>query len=215
MIKLGLEMGGSKSNFPSFRFENEAVRMGYSAVAGVDEAGRGPLAGPVVAAAVILPGGGMDFSEIRDSKLLSSVKRRRLYQEIVKKATTGIGVVEPAEIDRINILQAARKAMAIAIQQLKPLPDYILIDGPISLELPMTQRSVIRGDRLCVSVAAASIVAKVTRDDLMERLHLVYPQYGFDCNKGYPTRQHREAILVHGPSPVHRRSFRGVRECVE
>lgn len=203
-------MEDSKNVVPSFRFENEAIRRGYSSVAGVDEAGRGPLAGPVVAAAVILTPSSTDFSEIRDSKVISANKRRRLYQVILENAVTSVGIVEPDEIDRINILQAARKAMAIAIQGLKPLPDYVLIDGPISVELPVTQRCVIRGDKLCVSVAAASIVAKVTRDNLMDQLHRLYPQYGFDCNKGYPTRQHRDAILAYGPSPVHRRSFRGV-----
>ncbi len=207
-------MEESKDGFPSFRLENEALRMGYSFIAGVDEAGRGPLAGPVVAAAVILPRTGIDFSEIRDSKLISSGKRRRLCHEIVKKAVTGLGIVEPAEIDRINIFQAARRAMALAIQRLEPLPDYVIIDGPISVDVAVPQRSVIHGDRLCVSVAAASIVAKVTRDDIMEQLHSQYPHYGFDRNKGYPTKEHREAILLHGPSPIHRKSFKGVRECL-
>lgn len=207
-------MGVSKNAFPSLTFENEAREMGYVSVAGVDEAGRGPLAGPVVAAAVILPDEGMDLSEIRDSKLLPEQKRQRLYREIITKAVSGVGIVEPEVIDRINILQAACQAMAIAIQQLQPMPDYLLIDGPVSLQLPLVQRLVIGGDRLCMSVAAASIVAKVTRDELMKQLHREYPQYGFDRNKGYPTKQHREAIQTYGPSPTHRKSFRGVKEFV-
>ncbi|MGB9616170.1 MAG: ribonuclease HII [Desulfomonilaceae bacterium] len=203
---------GVRDACPTLNFEEEARRLGYEHVAGVDEAGRGPLAGPVVAAAVILPTEGLDFSEIRDSKLLSSAKRRRLSEEIMKKAVAAVGVVEPEIIDRINILQAARQAMAVAIQQLTPLPDYVLIDGPLSLELAVAQRPIIGGDRLCMSIAAASIVAKVVRDDLMQRLHRLYPHYGFDRNKGYPTKQHRQALSTYGPTPAHRKSFHGVKE---
>jgi ribonuclease HII len=211
-MRRNVASGGPKDAFPHLNFEEQARSLGYEHVAGVDEAGRGPLAGPVVAAAVILPTEGMDFSEIRDSKLLPPAKRRRLFEEIMTKAVTAVGIVEPEVIDRINILQAARQAMSVAIQQLAPAPDYVLIDGPLSLELPVAQRPIIGGDRVCMSVSAASIVAKVVRDDLMQRLHQVYPQYGFDRNKGYPTKQHQQALSTYGPTPVHRKSFRGVRE---
>ncbi len=211
-MRRNLASRGPKDASPTLHFEEEARSLGYGQIAGVDEAGRGPLAGPVVAAAVILPKQGLDFSEIRDSKLLSSAKRHRLSEEIRKRAATAIGIVEPEVIDRINILEAARYAMSLAIQGLAPSPDYVLIDGPVSLDLSLPQRPIISGDRLSMSIAAASIVAKVARDDLMQQLHRVYPQYGFDCNKGYPTKNHRQALSTFGPTPVHRKSFHGVRE---
>jgi ribonuclease HII len=166
----------------------------------------------VVAAAVILPG---DFRDphVKDSKKLSARQRERLYDVIYREACgVGVGIVDAAEIDRINILQAARHAMTVAVQNLAPRPDHLLIDGtfPIFLELP--QEPVAKGDALSVSIAAASIVAKVTRDRLMDVYDLYYPRFGFSRHKGYPTRDHQAAIRAFGCSPIHRKTFRGVRE---
>jgi ribonuclease HII len=188
---------------------------GFCLVAGIDEAGRGPLAGPVVAAAVILPDD-MPECGINDSKKLTARKRESLYHDIYRQAVAiGIGIIDPAEIDRINILQASLKAMAFAVLNLEPGPDYLLIDGrfPIPVELP--QEALVRGDSLSVSIAAASIVAKVSRDRLMGRYAGEYPEFDFAAHKGYPTRAHREAIRRFGCCPIHRKSFGGVREYVE
>jgi ribonuclease HII len=195
-----------------WRFERRAHQRGHCATAGVDEVGRGPLAGPVVAAAVRLP---LDFScaGITDSKKLTSAKRSRLYEKIYKGAVSiGIGIVDSAEIDRINILRASLKAMAMAADGLSPQPDFLLIDGPHALPSSLPQEAIPHGDALSISIAAASIVAKVTRDRMMERYDLHYPEYGFARHKGYPTRDHREAIRRFGCCPIHRRSFRGVKE---
>ena len=166
----------------------------------------------MVAAAVVLadadPVEGVD-----DSKRLTPRRREKLFQLIMDKAAAvGIGVVPPETIDRINIFQATIVAMSHAVEELEPPPDFLLIDGPISLPLQIAQKGIIKGDRLSVSVAAAGIVAKVTRDRLMMDLHKQYPAYGFDSHKGYPTRSHKEALSRHGPCPVHRKCFRGVRE---
>ncbi|MBN1827621.1 MAG: ribonuclease HII [Deltaproteobacteria bacterium] len=188
-------------------FESQAHNLGYRTIAGIDEAGRGPLAGPVVAAAVILPD---DYGnvDIRDSKALTARKRELLYRLIMTEArSVGIGIVESVVIDRINILQAALKAMKRAVNGLKEAPDYLLIDGRDTIDLEIPQRAVIRGDQQSISIAAASIVAKVCRDHLMERYHLQYSQYNFARNKGYPTKEHREAIHRHGFCKIHRRSF--------
>ena len=197
---------------PSSRYEDEAARRGYAHIAGIDEAGRGPLAGPVVAAAVVL-----SFPDIprglNDSKLLSARVREKLAYEIGEKAVAvGIGIVPPEIIDQINILQATRQAMSLAVKNMLPQPDYLLIDGPISLDLDFPQEAIVKGDRLSLSVAAAGIVAKVTRDKIMLDLHEKYPLYGFDRHKGYPTQGHRQAILTYGPCLAHRKSFRGVVE---
>lgn len=192
-------------------FEREARRSGYHRIAGVDEVGRGPLAGPVVSAAVILP---VDFcvEGIADSKRLSSRVRQRLYKEIYSTAlTVGIGIVDPVEIDRINIFQASLAAMAMAVNNLGPGPDCILVDGchPIGLDMP--EKAVVQGDSKSVSIASASIVAKVSRDNIMERYCTEYPEYGFARHKGYPTKAHVSAIRDYGWCPIHRRSFKGVR----
>ncbi|UCF90279.1 MAG: ribonuclease HII [Desulfobacterales bacterium] len=193
-------------------FERKAAEKGFKAIAGIDEAGRGPLAGPVVSAAVILPNS-FPVGEVIDSKKLSSLKRRRLYEGIYAQAVSiGIGIVDPIEIDRINILQASLLAMAMAVQNLNPQPDYLLIDGTFPIASSIAQQPLVKGDNLSVSVAAASIVAKVSRDNLMERYHQDYPQFGFSQHKGYPTRAHKEAIHKYGSSPIHRLSFRGVKE---
>jgi ribonuclease HII len=189
-------------------FERKAQGCGYRLIAGIDEAGRGPLAGPVVAAAVILPPG-YEHPEINDSKKLSPRKRGTLYETIARDAVSvGIGVVEPPEIDAVNILQATLAAMKEAVLALSPPPDYLLIDGLNRIDLDTPQETIVSGDSRSLSVAAASIVAKVSRDRLMEMYHRQFPQYNFLRNKGYGTREHREAILKHGRSKIHRRSFR-------
>jgi ribonuclease HII len=189
-------------------FESKARGCGYRIIAGIDEAGRGPLAGPVVAAAVILPPG-YEHPEITDSKKLSPRQRERLYGIIQRDAVSiGIGVVEAPVIDAVNILQATLAAMKDAVLELSPSPDYLLIDGLNRIDLAIQQETIIRGDSRSLSVASASIVAKVSRDRLMEMYHRQFPQYNFLRNKGYGTREHREAILKFGRSKIHRRSFR-------
>lgn len=190
--------------------EREAYRRGWNSVAGIDEVGRGPLAGPVVAAAVVLPRE-VSLPGVTDSKLLTPAKRESCYREIAATAVSiGIGVVEASEIDRINILQATFRAMIIALDRLETSVDHVLIDGPYTLPVPVSQQGVPGGDRLSLSIAAASIVAKVHRDRLMCDYHRLYPQYDFESNKGYGTRSHLEALLRHGPCPLHRTSFKGV-----
>lgn len=204
----------SGQHLPTWRFEENAYCLGFTRIAGLDEAGRGPLAGPVVAAAVILPPSNVPFG-LKDSKLLTHHARERLFHELASIPTVGIGIVSNEIIDQINILQATRQAMVLAVKELKQQPDYLLIDGPISLDLRIPQQGIIKGDRLSLSVAAASVIAKVTRDRIMQDLHVTYPQYGFDRNKGYPTKKHFEAIATHGPCPAHRKSFRGVTDFIE
>jgi len=190
------------------QFELRARRRGFDAIAGVDEAGRGPLAGPVVAAAVILPSGYTN-GEIRDSKKLTPRKRESLYTAIRNDAiSVGLGVIEASVIDRINILQATLSAMKVAVSNLSPQPDYILIDGINTIHTSLPQETIIRGDSLSISVAAASIIAKVSRDHIMDRYHVLYPQYNFLKNKGYGTEEHREAVKEYGRCKIHRRSFK-------
>lgn len=197
------------------RLERRARRRGFFYVAGVDEAGRGPLAGPVVAAAVLLPEA-PNLPGVTDSKKLTALQRQRLVEAVYREAVSvGVGCAEPAEIDRLNILQATFRAMVRALQALRPQPDFILVDGPYALPVDIPHKGIPKGDALSLSIGAASIVAKVHRDRLMEELDERYPQYGFKEHKGYPTRAHREALLRHGPCPAHRLSFKGVRELVE
>jgi ribonuclease HII len=211
---LSMESGtpGPVGAMDRWGYERRAAQQGHRLIAGADEAGRGPLAGPVVAAAVILP---TDFrhDRINDSKQLSPAVREHLYDEVYRHArSVGIGIVDAAEIDRINILQASLRAMAVAVGNLDPPPDYLLIDGTFRVPLGLPQEAIPQGDGASLSIAAASIVAKVTRDRLMGLYHLYYPDFGFDRHKGYPTRAHQAAIKTFGCSPIHRRTFRGVRE---
>jgi ribonuclease HII len=193
-------------------FEKQARSNGYKMVAGVDEAGRGPLAGPVVSAAVVLPES-FDVPGINDSKKLSEKKRNALFPVIQTQAIAfGIGLSDHEEIDRINILQASLLSMKRAVEDLQMTPDYLLIDGKFTIDSTIDQRSVIKGDALSLSIAAASILAKVTRDRIMADLDVKYPQYGLKRHKGYPTKAHKEAILAHGPCPIHRKSFKGVKD---
>jgi ribonuclease HII len=190
--------------------EEAARRRGFVSVAGIDEAGRGPLAGPVVAAAVLLPHR-IDLPGVRDSKQLKARERESLCTVIFSAARAiGIGSVEATEIDRDNILQATFRAMLLAIRSLPFSPDLLLIDGPYRLPLPIAQAGIPGGDRKSLSIAAASIVAKVHRDRIMQAYHDLYPEYGFDRHKGYGTALHLQAIRRLGPCPLHRRSFKGV-----
>jgi ribonuclease HII len=196
-------------------FENRALEKGFARIAGIDEAGRGPLAGPVVAAAVILPPA-FEADGVDDSKRLSPSRRGALYDRLYAEAVAiGIGIVDAIEIDRINILRATLLAMTLAVGRLRPPPDLLLVDGTCTLPLALEQRAIPGGDHRSVSVAAASVVAKVTRDRLMQRYHEDYPQYGFARHKGYPTREHKRAIARHGRCPIHRRTFKGVVEPVD
>lgn len=188
-------------------YEKQALRRGFSLISGIDEAGRGPLAGPVVAAAVILPKW-VRLPGLTDSKLLKREQRETFDKKIRATATAfGIGVVDNVEIDRINILQASFQAMMLAIEQLSTTPDFLLIDGPYKLPLKIEQVGIPQGDFLSLSIAAASVLAKVHRDRIMCEYHETYPQYGFDSHKGYATPRHREAIRLYGPCPLHRLSF--------
>ncbi|HKZ72166.1 MAG TPA: ribonuclease HII [Nitrospirota bacterium] len=192
---------------PDLSFEHEAYRQGYQLIAGIDEAGRGSLAGPVVAAAVILPPGLM-IDGVNDSKKLTPRRREALYQVIHQHAlATGIGVVGNEDIDRINILRATIMAMEMAVKNLKIPPDYLLIDAVSLSDSRIPHRPIIKGDMLSVSIASASIVAKVTRDRLMTEEHSLFPQYNFMTHKGYGTRDHVSRLRLYGPSIIHRKSF--------
>jgi len=194
---------------PAMRtLENALRRVGFMHVAGVDEVGRGCLAGPVVAAAVILHPD-KHIAGVCDSKLVPAAERERLYERILKHAVSwAVAAADPTEIDRINIHQASLRAMQRAVLGLAPLPDMVLVDAFRIPEIPMAQRPVIHGDARCTAIAAASIVAKVTRDRAMVELHGRDPRYGFDRHKGYATRDHLDAVERFGYSEAHRRSFR-------
>lgn len=188
-------------------YEEKARAKGISRIAGIDEAGRGPLAGPVVAAAVMLdpdrPIYGVD-----DSKKLSAKRRAELKIEIEEKAVAiGVGIVDVETIDRINILEATKLAMQKAVQALTVKPELLLIDAVKLKEVSILQEAIIKGDALSVSIAAASIIAKETRDEMLRAYDVLYPEYGFASHKGYGTQQHRDAIRQLGPLPIHRRSF--------
>jgi ribonuclease HII len=201
--------------FSTLHFEQQARQRGCQAIAGIDEAGRGPLAGPVVAAAVVLP---VEFElpGLTDSKKLTEKQRDRFYPLIREQASSfGIGVATAAEIDRINILQATLLAMQRAIGRLAQSPDHLLIDGITPLPVDISQQTLKKGDSRSLSVAAASVVAKVVRDRIMYSLDRQHPEYGFAKHKGYGTVQHRQAISEHGPCRHHRGSFAGVKEYLE
>lgn len=188
--------------------ENALRRVGFCHVAGVDEVGRGCLAGPVVAAAVILDPD-RHVAGLADSKTLPAAERERLFPHILKGAVAwGVAAADPGEIDRLNIHQASLRAMHRAILALTPLPDIVLVDAFRVPDLPMAQRGVPQGDRHCAAIAAASIVAKVIRDRQMAELHNTDPRYGFDRHKGYATAEHLHAVAQYGYSEAHRRSFR-------
>ena len=195
------------SNVNMWEIESSVRDEGYEIICGVDEAGRGPLAGPVCAAAVILPMG-LEIPGLTDSKKLTDKKRRELFPVIKEQAIAyGIGLASHEEIDEINILQATYLAMERALAQLSVKPDIALIDGNRAKDFGLPVRTVVKGDSLSMNIAAASILAKVTRDDLMLELAEKYPEYGFEVHKGYGTKAHYEALRVHGASEIHRKTF--------
>lgn len=192
---------------PSFDYENEKYALGYTAVCGCDEAGRGPLCGPVVAAAVILPRD-VIIEGLDDSKKLTEKKREKLFDVIINTATAyAIAEATPSEIDEINILNASMLAMRRAVEALSVKADFALIDGNCSRGFEIPTETVVKGDSKSYSIAAASILAKVTRDRGCEELDQKYPMYGIAKHKGYPTKDHMDAVRKYGPSPIHRRSF--------
>ena len=201
-----------KKSLPTYEYEDEVKKHGYGYIVGIDEAGRGPGAGPVVAAAVRIP----DYTipalmgKVNDSKRLSAKRREELFTMITNTCDYGIGIVDNDVIDRINILNATKTAMIKALADVK-FVDYVLVDGTVKLDISLPQKQIIKGDNLSISIAAASILAKVTRDEIMEMLHNVYPIYGWDKNKGYLTKFHIKAIREYGATEFHRKSFNKVK----
>ncbi|MBR7162267.1 MAG: ribonuclease HII [Clostridia bacterium] len=191
---------------PNYTFEKEAALQGYTSVCGVDEAGRGPLAGNVVAAAVIMPEG-LEIEGLNDSKKLSEKKREALFEIIKEKTVYSIAWATPAEIDELNILNATMLAMRRAVEGLPVKADFALIDGNCSRGFSIPTKTVVSGDARSVSIAAASILAKVTRDRQCAEMDREYPEYGFAGHKGYPTKAHKAKVIALGPCPEHRRSF--------
>ncbi|SHE58899.1 RNase HII [Thermoanaerobacter uzonensis DSM 18761] len=188
-------------------YENQLYQLNLNFIAGVDEAGRGPLVGPVVAACVILPKE-VFIPEINDSKKLSE-KKRKVLSEVIKKVAISyaIGIVDCEEIDKINILNATYKAMQIAISKIQQKIDYLLVDAITVPQIEINQKAIVKGDSKSISIAAASILAKVERDKMMKEYHKIYPQYNFEKNKGYGTKEHIEALKKYGPCPIHRKTF--------
>ena len=209
-----MDLFGEQPALTLLEFEERALRRGYRMVAGIDEAGRGALAGPVVAAAVILPLG-LTIPGVDDSKKLTPACRDELFDIIMEKAlSVGTGYGDHLLIDRINILQATLEAMKEAVRQLSSPPDFLLIDGISKVPLSIHQQTIKKGDSASLSIAAASIIAKVTRDRLMTDYEDQYPGYGFSAHKGYGCASHMAAIARIGPSAIHRKTFRGVKEHV-
>jgi ribonuclease HII len=204
----------------TFHFERSLYSQGYSSVAGIDEAGRGPLAGPVVAACLILPQS-CDYRLFKDSKLLTARRRDVLFDILqTNGALIGVGVAGPREIEQINILQASLLAMKRAMEDCAGRnngcpPEFLLVDGTFQVPTPISQRTLVKGESKSASIAAASIIAKVTRDRFMADAHYQHPQYGFLQHQGYPTKEHRLAISRYGPCPLHRRTYRGVMEYLD
>ena len=197
------------------QFEGKYWSKGLTYIAGIDEAGRGPLAGPVVASAVILPQN-IVLPEVNDSKKISEKKRERLFDEIIMKAlAVGVGVVHENEIDTLNILQATYQAMRQAVGKLSIQPEILLVDGRKADIKHFPQENIIKGDSLSLSIASASIIAKVTRDRLMHQYDKIFPLYGFSSHKGYGSQKHMNAIKEHYASPIHRKSFKPIKENLE
>ncbi len=196
-----------EKTFPDDAYESKYRAEGYTLICGVDEAGRGPLAGPVAAAAVILPAG-LVIEGLNDSKKLSEKKREALFDIICEKAVSyGIALASAQEIDEMNILNAAMLAMRRAVEQLQPAAELALVDGNTARNFPIPAIPIVKGDARSVSIAAASVLAKVTRDRILVTLDAEYPMYGFAQHKGYPTKAHMDAVRQYGPCPYHRKSF--------
>ena len=202
---------------PSLKFEKRARQRGYQIIAGVDEVGKGPLAGPIVAAAVILNDHQIPVKGVRDSKLLSEKNREEVFERLTQSSCLvwDYAMVSVEEIDRFNIYQATRRAMELSLNQVAPKPEWVLIDGRAFKQFSFPHEGIIKGDRLSYSIAAASVIAKVIRDRLMKEWHQQWPHYGFDQHKGYGTPQHLEALKRYGPCPLHRKSFAPVAQLVE
>jgi ribonuclease HII len=199
----------------TYSLERSLRQKGYQSVGGLDEVGRGPLAGPVVAACVILDEK-CDYTAFVDSKIVDAKNRSRLYLELQNNgAKIGVGIVSETDIDRYNILQASLLAMKKAIVALPIQPDFLLVDGNQPIPTTIPQQTLIKGESKSASIAAASIVAKVVRDELMDQYHLQYPEYNFKQNKGYATLEHRLAINIHGPCIIHRQTFKCVKEFIK
>ena len=196
-------------------YENELYNQGYVSIAGVDEAGRGPLAGPVVASACILKNNFL-LKDLNDSKKLSSIKRKQLFNNLIasKEVIYSIGIVDAKVIDEINVLEATFKAMIEAINLLEEKPDFLLIDGNQLPSIDIPKKGLIKGDTLSLSIAAASIIAKQIRDDIMEKYHKVWPKYDFLNHKGYGTKRHKEAIEKYGICEIHRTSFEPIKSMI-
>jgi len=201
--------------FDFFAYEKLAKQNGFFQIAGVDEAGRGPLAGPVVAAACIIPEG-LVIEGVNDSKQLTPEKRAKIFDILIssKDVQYGIGVLEADEIDQINILQATFKAMQRAVENLKIPPDFVLVDGSLLPKWKYPSRAIVKGDSLSYSIAAASILAKETRDELMKSYEIAFPGYGFGKHKGYGTKAHIEAIERLGPCLIHRKTFEPIKSLI-
>lgn len=222
--KRALWRSGEVAGADYLAFERSLWDLGYQRVAGTDEAGRGPLAGPVVAACVLLPRG-CPVSAFRDSKQLSAPRRREIAVELAELpgVMMGVGVVSAEEIDRVNILRASLQAMALAVRDLNESNgyggdeglDFLLVDGRFKVPITLPQQTMVKGDCRSATVAAASIIAKVRRDAIMADYHRQYPQYNFIQHQGYGTAEHLRLLRLHGPSPIHRRSFRPVRLSLE
>ena len=196
----------------TYSLERCLRQKGYQWIAGLDEVGRGPLAGPVVAACVILQEN-CDNSCFVDSKTINAENRSRLYRELkLNGAQISVGIVSETDIDRLNILQASLLAMKKDILAMPVQPDFLLVDGNQSVPMTIPQQTLVKGESKSASIAAASIVAKVVRDDMMDQYHLQYPEYNFQQNRGYPTLEHRQAIKTYGPCAIHRQSFKCVKE---
>lgn len=209
--------------YPNFREEKKLWKKGYKRVAGLDESGRGPLCGPVLAAAVVINRRSFlprrsDLPNIKDSKKLSAKKREEFYKILTNppaggpQIEWGIGRVSEKKIDKINILEATKLAMKRAVQKLRKKPNFLILDGKMKLNLPISQKSIVKADEKVFSCAAASIIAKVWRDRIMRKYHKKYPKYGFDKHKGYPTKLHRKMLKKHGPCQIHRRTFKPVKK---
>lgn len=193
-------------------FEKELYKEGITLIAGVDEVGRGPLCGPVVACACILPKN-YSLEGLNDSKKLSEKKRDKLYEILIKDTIYGIGVVSPQRIDEINILEASKEAMKIALSNLSKKPEHVLIDA-VKLDIDIPSTSIIKGDAKSLSIAAASVIAKVTRDRMMYELDKIYPEYGYASHKGYPTKKHIEAVKKYGVKDFYRFTFYPISEII-
>jgi len=205
--------------YPNFCEERKLWKKGYKKVACLDEAGRGPLCGTVVACAVMVKkisifNFNLQFLKIRDSKKLSPKRREEFYKILTSHPAIkwGIGKVSEKVIDKINILEATKLAMKKAVKKLKRKPDFLILDGKMELDLPVSQKSIIKADEKVFSCGCASIIAKVTRDRIMKRYHKKYPQYGFDKHKGYPTKFHRKMLKKYGPCKIHRKSFKPLKK---